>query len=308
MLRLATHAMGTRFEIVFPDSGADISRRAVGEECLREVERWHTRLSPYEPASDVSRLHRAAGAWEQIDAELLALLRFCESVRADSGGLFDTAVGALMAAEGFRDEAEPSQAAQTDDTPVLELDEARGRVRLRAGRRLDFGGVGKGWALDRAADILREFGVESALLHGGSSGVVALGKPSPGAGGWAIGLAPGGARTILTDACLAVSAGRGRTAGSKTHLINPRNRTARVLTDASETAALIGPSAAVCDAWTKPVLLIEPDEDGLPRGLCGMLPSGYTAAVHRVETGWRATGPHAIELTGCRASRPMEVA
>src|SRR5690349_7169580 len=70
----------------------------------------------------------------------------------------------------------------------LLLDGSAYSVRFReAGMVLDLGSIGKGYALDRAATILREAGVESALLHGGTSTVVAIGGP-PGEEEWQIGI------------------------------------------------------------------------------------------------------------------------
>ena len=66
------------------------------------------------------------------------------------------------------------------------LDVSDQSVRFRkAGVQLDFGGIGKGFALDRAAEILREFDVTSALLHGGKSTVLAIGTP-PGRDWWTV--------------------------------------------------------------------------------------------------------------------------
>jgi thiamine biosynthesis lipoprotein len=48
------------------------------------------------------------------------------------------------------------------------------------------GAIGKGYALERALDLLREAGIQNALLHGGTSTVGALGAPAPGAPGWTV--------------------------------------------------------------------------------------------------------------------------
>ena len=66
------------------------------------------------------------------------------------------------------------------------MDEESRTVRfLHPGLELDLGGIGKGWALDRAAAILRRYGVEAALLGLGQSSYVAIGAP-PGTSGWPI--------------------------------------------------------------------------------------------------------------------------
>ncbi|HYD02310.1 MAG TPA: FAD:protein FMN transferase, partial [Phycisphaerales bacterium] len=115
---------------------------------------------------------------------------------------------------------------------------------------LDFGAIGKGWALDRAARVLREHGVTRALLHGGTSSVVTLGGP------WRVAL-DDRAAVDLTDASLGVSAPAGRTIGRgadvRGHILDPR--TGRSATTLG--AAVSGPSAAVCDAWST-ALVVDP--------------------------------------------------
>jgi thiamine biosynthesis lipoprotein len=70
------------------------------------------------------------------------------------------------------------------------LDETNRTVRfLRKGLELNFGSIGKGYALDRAAELLaREWGIHSGLLQGGGSSIRAIGTPPDGLRGWSIGL------------------------------------------------------------------------------------------------------------------------
>jgi thiamine biosynthesis lipoprotein len=72
----------------------------------------------------------------------------------------------------------------------VRLEPARCGVRFsRVGVELNLGSIGKGYALDRAAEILRrEFGVESALLHGGHSSVYAIGSGPDDERGWPVGV------------------------------------------------------------------------------------------------------------------------
>jgi thiamine biosynthesis lipoprotein len=68
----------------------------------------------------------------------------------------------------------------------VDLDEEAYAVRFLAeGVMLDLGAIGKGYALERAAELLVDAGVESALLHGGTSTVVGVGAP-PGAPHWSV--------------------------------------------------------------------------------------------------------------------------
>src|SRR5207249_7206705 len=108
-------------------------------------------------------------------------------------GAFDITVAPLMHCWGFvggtgrlpgAGELEAAQAVV--GMHRVDLDEAAFTVRFRTpGVTLDLGAIGKGYALERAADLLHEAGITSALLHGGTSTVVALGPPR-GAEPWII--------------------------------------------------------------------------------------------------------------------------
>src|SRR5690606_14203039 len=158
-VRLATHAMGTRFEVLL-DGGPEPFLRAEGEEALREVDSWHTRLSAFQSESVVSLINReAADRPVRLDADTFELLRLCARAHAASAGASHPPAGALMRAWGFH----PGQATgvRAGEAPVgmehVALDERRHTVRFaRPGLRLDLGAIAKGFALDRAAAIVRE--------------------------------------------------------------------------------------------------------------------------------------------------------
>lgn len=294
LVRVAIQAMGTRFELVLP--GADEPRlRAIGEECLREIELWHTRLNAFAADSDIARINRAEGTPVRIDRELFDLLTMCEAVRKDSGGLFDITCGRAMERAGFRETqpAPPSTHSETDrpPTPPLTLDLPSLTVTLAAGLQLDLGGVAKGFALDRAAGVLRQFGVSSALIHGGTSGVAAIGSP-PDEPGWRVAIASDGSHetVVLRNECLAVTAPRGRVAGTSGHIIDPRTGAAVAMKSGNaDTAAIVGPSAALCDAWAKPLLLLGERPGGLP--------APYQTLVH-LPGGWCKSGPDRVQHAG----------
>lgn len=279
MIRLATHAMGTRFEIVLP--GEDAPRlHAVGEEAVREIELWHSRLSRFQPDSDVAGLNRRRTA--RLDDELYDLFSLCEQIHGETDGAFNIGLGAVM--DGT------SHATAVGDSPVR-LDPSSRTAALSPGAMIDLGAVGKGFALDRAAQILRAHGVTSAFLHGGTSSVVALGKPD-GADGWtvAVGLERHRMSLLLTDRCLAVSSSRDRPSacpdsGACSHIIDPRTGAPSRNVD---TAAVSGPlgSAAACDAWATALVVLagRSDVQDHPPSIPCML----DARVHTATEGWQA--------------------
>jgi FAD:protein FMN transferase len=242
-LLLATSAMATRFELVIGDDRADA--RAIGEAALEEIELCHRRLSRFAPDSLLSHINRTAAVRAvRLDAETFALLREALTVRLQSGGAFDIDVGGHM--DALRTGAATQQRPAADDVGI-ELDERACTVRFaRADISLDLGGIAKGHAIDRAVAVLREYGVRSALLHGGTSSVAAIGAP-PGSAGWRVALArvPGAPQVVLCDSTLSVS-WPGAPSGESAHIVDPR--TGRVA--GSVIVGVVGKSARLGDAWS----------------------------------------------------------
>ena len=286
VLRLALAAMGTRFELVLipaegeAASGASSSTlRAIGEEAFEEIREAEARLSLFDKASLLSHVNRNAHAgWVRVDDDMFELLKLCSRVHAETNGAFDPTVAPLMAARGFHGaqghgrETLPEEAAlEALSFEAVELEARGSRVRFtHPDVALDLGGIAKGHGLDLATRTLREAGVTQALLHGGTSSVVALGTP-PGAAagqrGWRIGLgeeapAGGSARVAeLVDEALSISEPTGRvTRSGEGHVLDPR--TGRSAVSASMTAvrcvlASTDQPAALSDAGAT-ALVVDP--------------------------------------------------
>lgn len=275
VFRHACHAMGTRFELVLAH-GDGAHARAAAEAAAEEVLRLHALWSPFDPASAVAHLNRAAAARAvRADHDTFALLSFCKAVHAQSAGAFDITLGHLMHAHGWRSPQPPegragggpSSPASSSSLPAfgchhLHLDAATLSVFFSAPIALDLGAVAKGWALDAAAAILREIGITSALLHAGTSSVLAIGT-QPDGSPWRIQLSPQpNAPTVtLRDSALSVSAPHGRVTtdtpaalpADLSHTVDPRTGrpTAPLLH-----AATLAKSAALADAWSTALLVL----------------------------------------------------
>jgi thiamine biosynthesis lipoprotein len=201
---------------------------------MEAIEAAHRQLSRFEASSLVSHLHRVAAQMEvSLDRPTFDLLADACAVRAASAGAFDPTLGTGGAGGG------------------IILDPERATVRLtRPGVRLDLGGIAKGHAIELAAGVLAEAGIESAFLHGGGSSGMAMGRP-PGGPGWrvALGDEPGAPVPTLVDAAFSVSATRhranGRAAG-QAHLVDPATG---LTLDSVRSAAVVGPGARLADAW-----------------------------------------------------------
>lgn len=184
-VQLACHAMATRFELVL--HGDDpIRLRAAGEEAIEEIHRLEARLSFFRPDSEIAAINREAALHPvRVTPEVFHLIRHALQFSRVSGGAFDITVAPLMRVWGLKDgKGRPVAAREIEalrsvvGADLVSLDEARLEVRFeRAGVMLDLGSIGKGYALDRAAEVLRELGVARALLHGGTSTVIGIGGP-----------------------------------------------------------------------------------------------------------------------------------
>lgn len=265
---VARNAMATRFEILLHGENPGWLR-AAGEEALDEVDRLESQLSPYRPTSEISHVNwRAAHEPVRVSPSLFRFLQHAKQLHQETGGAFDITIAPLVRCWGFINgsgrmpDPEDIEAARAKvGMNQVELNPADSTVRFaREGVMLDLGAIGKGYAVDRAVTLLREAGVTSALLHGGTSTIYGLGHP-PDSETWKVALeypnaegeektAPHLATVMLRDEALSVSAiwGRSFKKDGKTfgHVLDPRTgqpvsgtlMTAVVLPSATETDAL----------------------------------------------------------------------
>ncbi len=162
------------------------------DEAIREIERIEQRYSRYRPDSLLSGINRtgAEGGRIAVDAETAALLDYAYACHTHSGGLFDISAGVLREAWDFGAGSLPEAA---------DLDALRARVGLdklrwhrpsleftRPGMELDFGGIAKEYAADRAARICRDNGIHGGLVE--LSGDIAVIGPHPDGSLWEIGI------------------------------------------------------------------------------------------------------------------------
>lgn len=187
--------MGTSFEAILLGPDPEFLR-AAAHESLDEVERLEARLSHYRADSEVCDLNRRA-AFEPVRMEpsLFELLRRAVFLSEVTGGAFDCTAGPLVTCWGFfRGRGQKPEPGDLDaararvGSRLLEFDDRDRTVRFtREGVEVHLGAIGKGYAVDRAVEVLRALGVEAALVHGGTSTIYALGAP-PGEVGWEIGI------------------------------------------------------------------------------------------------------------------------
>jgi thiamine biosynthesis lipoprotein len=182
--RQESFVFGTRVEILV--AGVDEARaRPAAAAVLREFDRLHRTYHAWRP-SELSGLNDALAAGKTLDVtpEMAALLADARRLSALGDGLFDPGIGRLIAAWGFQ--SDEFQAALPDPAfladwrahraGIADLEIDGQRVGSRSRRvAIDLGGYLKGYALDRAAAILREHGVRDALINIGGN-ILALGS------------------------------------------------------------------------------------------------------------------------------------
>lgn len=259
--------MRTRFEIVLADEGRDPrALRAAAEQALEEVARVEGNLSAFRRDSVLAEINAEAAVRPvQVDGAVWAFLERAGALSAAVDGAFDLTVGALLEPlrRGAAVDLRGVAAALVGFGRLVRLDREGGAVSFTAaGVRLDAGAIAKGYALERAAEVLREAGVERALLHGGTSSVRAMGAPA-GEGGWTVAVQdprdPAGRLAVvrLRDRALGVSAIHGRTfvVGEQKvgHVLDPRTGepVAHTLL-----AAVVTDSATDADALSTALLVL----------------------------------------------------
>lgn len=175
----ASHAaMATVFEVRSAHPDATYARQAA-HAAFELVDRLEQELSRFRPNSDISRINQLRGGQSaRVSPETMECLVIARHLFDLTDGAFDVSIGSGL--------------------ERLELDPDAVAVHSRGeGVRLDLGGIGKGFAVDRMAALLEEWGLERSLVHGGWSSVVAL-EPPPERDGWPLTLrAPARAARLL---------------------------------------------------------------------------------------------------------------
>ena len=162
--RFSHEAMATVFEVYAAHPDGHYAAQAA-QAAFDLVDRLERELSRFLANSDIARVNLlAAGESTRVAPTTLECLTIARHMFDLTGGAFDISIGTGL--------------------PSFELDPGASIVRAtKTGVRVDLGGIGKGYAVDLMAELLEEWGVESALVHGGFSSVLAL-EPPPSTDGW----------------------------------------------------------------------------------------------------------------------------
>jgi len=293
--RFSAEFMTTPFEVLFSGIDSKYAKEA-SEAVFEEIGHLEKLLNRHDPTSEISRINRLEPGEEmRIGWEIFSCLDISFRLSRQTAGAFDINTPSLLKYgrnpfsrmwKGRRREAVP---------PVELIRKADGFSAVRPDREssppdLDLGGIGKGFALDSLRPILADWEIPDALIHGGTSTALAMGRPDPEQAGWPVGVGGGEAypsvpkRVHLRNRALSGSGLEVKGA----HITDPRTGKSAC----RHTAAWVShPSAAESDALSTAFIVMsdrEIDE------LCRKRPEIWALTIGRGGT-YRLYNPDALK-------------
>lgn len=261
--RFSHEAMATVFEVYAVHSDQRYVAQAA-QAAFDLVDRLERELSRFIPNSDIGRVNQlAAGERTQVSPATMECLVIARHMFDLTGGAFDVSIGTGL----------PSLELEPDDFVVRAT---------TSGVHVDLGGIGKGYAVDLVAELLDEWSLPIALVHGGFSSVLAL-EPPMDHSGWPLTLSdPGAPSRVLTRLSVRQSALGASGLRKGDHIVDPRSgepvrgRVAAWVViprpDSLRAPGEDGPriaAAAIADALTTAFMLLTVEEI---EGLCERTP------------------------------------
>jgi thiamine biosynthesis lipoprotein len=266
-----SYLMGTKAIVTIYGMRADRADSAAAAG-MREMHRIESILSTWRPQSDLSRLNAAPGGEPvRVPSEVIEVLGQAYAFSELTGGAFDVTARPLVRLWGFQG-GEPvlptdeqiEAARRLVGWRKISFDTQGSTVTLRDGATVDVAGIGKGYAVDRCAAVLRAHGARRALVNLGGN-MRAIGAP-PGKNGWTIGIRDPESeadligRLAIRDEAVSTSGNYenfvtidGRRYG---HIIDPR--TGRPV-DHALAVTVVAPTATAADAFSTGMFVLGPE-------------------------------------------------
>lgn len=274
--------MGVAWSITVFAADQAAGREAIAA-AFAEAERIERVLSDYDPASELSRLSAAAPTPHPVPVsdDLWSVLVAADAMQRLSGGAFDLTVGPLTSlwrrSRRSGHLPRPDRLAAARDAvgwQHVTLDAERRTAALsRPGMRLDAGGIGMGYAIDRVLEVLADRGIASAMVD--ASGDVAVSGPPPGSAGWrvrvdAIPGADDGGTLLLSHAAVTTSGDARQFVeidGRRySHIVDPRSG---IGVDGPAAVTVIAADCTTADALATAANVLGPEQG---RSLVARLP------------------------------------
>ncbi|HMA53827.1 MAG TPA: FAD:protein FMN transferase [Acidobacteriota bacterium] len=230
--RFAHEAMATAFEIFVAGKEEAYAGQAA-RAAFDEVDRIERLFSRFDPSSEISRIGRLEpGGSLRIGIETTEVLGLSSFVQSETEGAFAINYLGQERTAGRRRRSGPPPLVSLLAVRTVDHGFEVTRLRPEGGTSaskidLDLGAVGKGYALDAALSVLRDWDIGNVLLHAGTSTALAAGPGPEGEGrgqGWPVGAGStkgatfGPGRVILRNRALSGSGGEVKGA----HIIDPR--------------------------------------------------------------------------------------
>ena len=186
------YVMGTVFEIVAYDTPDHQAALAI-DKAFQEIVRLDSVMSNYKPDSELSRLNRTAHFHSQpVSHDLYRVIEQSLPYSKISDGKFDISVGPIV--DLWKAQLRGERVVSAEDEKKARNCIGYKKIRLLPPNhveflspclRLDLGSIGKGYAVDRAAEILRTHGIVRAVISAGGSTIYSIGAP-PRQPGWLV--------------------------------------------------------------------------------------------------------------------------
>lgn len=261
--RFEHRAMATIFEILIADEDLHFAHSSAFA-AFQEIDRLEQELSRYLPNSDIARINNLPPHGKiRVSFDAFQCLSLSLEYWKETEGAFDVAIGRMVDGwKGRRSVAvfsgEPERAKEQSGMHLLELDEASMSVGVGDFVPLvDLGAIGKGYAVDRGVELLKEWGVSSALVHGGMSSAFAFGDHA-GERGWSTTLSSPGEFTEVIQKVVLKDQGLGGSGTRKgLHIADPRTGEP---VDRLRAAWVCSDAAAKSDAISTACMVMTPTE------------------------------------------------
>ncbi len=264
--------MGTRIAVELWANDPLLARRGI-DAVMADMHRTDRLMSTYKPDSQLSQVN--AHAFDrpvQVDADIIDVVEKSLEYSRLSDGIFDITYASVGYLYDYRAQLHPTDeqiaaGLQAIDYRRLQVDREAQTIRfLRPGMRIDLGGFAKGWAVDRGVEILRELGIEHAMVNaGGDTRLLGDRRGKP----WIVGIRDprrDGAvvtRIPLADEAISTSGDYERyfeqDGVRHHHILVPG--TGKSPSDV-RSVTVIGPNATRTDGLTKPIFIL-----GVERGM-----------------------------------------
>ena len=259
----AHEAMATVFEIYITDDDETYARQGA-QAAFAEVDRLELEMSRFISNSDISRLNDAvSGETVDLGMDVFECLSRAREMYDKTSGAFDISVGALYSCwlNDDRTLRQPSdeelaRACELTGLDHLKLNEEDFSAEvLTEGVQFDLGGIGKGYAAEKMAEILREWSLGQALVLAGASSVLSVSVPE-GMTGWPIKLRhPGNREDVLARFELTEGAISGSGNQKGQHIIDVRS-VEGVPVEGRLAAWAMAPDAVAADALSTAFMML----------------------------------------------------